>query len=196
MGPAYACHDGQVSSPRDDNAWDRQEPSPQRRVLVVIVSLAALVILYFIVKAIVPRWWAQRVGNVVDGRLTVGALFGLFIGFVFMVIPLLAAAVAIKWRSPRRTWRGWLAWAGVVAVIAAPNLMTLNIVIGNGNGAHAGDRTLDTEAPGFRVWSVVGAIAAVVAFGGVIYLARSRRTSRQRTSELRDELQTRRGYDG
>ncbi len=45
--------------------------------------------------------------------------------------------------------------------IAIPNLMTLSIVLGNNNAAHAGERILDVDAPAFRGASLVGAIAAV-----------------------------------
>jgi hypothetical protein len=172
------------------------EPTLQRRILIGVILLGAAILLYFIVKAIVPRWWAQRVGDVVDGSLTVGALFGVFVGFVFVAIPLLTAWAVIRWRPQHRTWQAWLGWIVVVAVLAAPNLMTLNIVIGNGNGEHAGDRTLDTEAPGFRVWSVIGAIAGIAVVGWMVYLARSRRASRQRVAKLRDEIDTRPTRDG
>ena len=57
--------------------------------------------------------------------------------------------------------------------------------------AHAGDRILDVDGPGFRLWSLIGAILGVVAVVGVWYLARSRRTSRRKASEYRDELRAR-----
>ena len=79
-----------------------------RRIVIGAGIAAAVVVLYLIGAAVIPRWWAQRVADVVDGRLTVGALFGLFIGIVFTVVPLLAAWAVIKWRTQRRTWKGWL----------------------------------------------------------------------------------------
>ncbi len=91
----------------------------------------ALVLLWFAAAAVIPRWWGQRVGNVVDGSLTVGALYGLFIGFVFTVAPLLLLLVVIRWRTSDRTWLGWLGWILLVLLLAAPNLMTLSIVLGN-----------------------------------------------------------------
>lgn len=174
-----------------DNDWERREPTFGRKVLVGVLVVCGVLLLYFTLKAIVPRWWAQRVGDVVDGSLTIGALFGLFIGFVFVAIPLVALWAVVRLRSDRRTWKGWLGWLAFALLLAAPNLMTLNIVIGNGNGEHAGDRTLDTEAPGFRVWSVVGSVVGIAAVAAVWYLARSRRTSRRRETEYRDELRTR-----
>ena len=46
-------------------------------------------------------------------------------------------------------------------LLAIPNLLTLGIVLGVGNAAHAGDRILDVEAPAFRGASLAGALIAV-----------------------------------
>jgi hypothetical protein len=170
---------------------DRDAPSQpnwQRRITVGIVVVVGAVLLYFIAAAVIPRWWSHRVGNVVDGSLTVGALYGLFIGFVFTVAPLLLLLAVVRWRSDRRTWLGWVGWGLLVLLLAAPNLMTLGIVLGISDAAHAGDRTLDVEGPGFRVWTMIGVIAGVAAVLGTIYLLRSRRASRRQAGRLRDEL--------
>jgi hypothetical protein len=180
-----------VTGTARDNDWDRSEPTFGRKVAYGILAACGLVVLYLIGAAVIPRWWAQRVADVVDKRMTVGALFGLFIGLVFTVVPLIVAWIIIRLRSPRRTWKGWLGWLAVVALAAAPNLMTLGIVTGNSNAAHAGDRILDVDGPGFRLWSLIGAILGVVAVAVVWYLARSRRTERRRASEYRDELRAR-----
>ena len=174
-----AMHDGEAPPPN----W-------QRRITIGIVAIVAAVLLYLIAAAVIPRWWAQRVGNVVDGSLTVGALYGLFIGFVFTVAPLLLALAVYRWRSDRRTWLAWLAWLAVVLLLAAPNLMTLGIVLGISDAAHAGDRILDVEGPGFRLWSLIGAIVGVAAVFGCIYLVRSRRASRRRADDLREQLRS------
>ena len=80
-------------------------------------------------------------------------------------------------------------------MLASPNLLTLGIVLGRGNAAHAGDRTLDVEAPGFRGAVLVGAMVAVGALIGMISLLRSRRRARQHAERLEAELATRRGPD-
>jgi hypothetical protein len=167
------------------------QPNWHRRIVVGIITVVGAVLAYLIAAAVIPRWWAQRVGNVVDGSLTVGGLYGLFIGFVFTLAPLLLVLAVWKWRSPHRTWLGWVGWLVVVLLLAAPNLMTLGIVLGISDAAHAGDRTLDVDAPGFRLWSLIGALLAVAAVVGGIYLVRSRRASRRRAADLRDELRTR-----
>jgi hypothetical protein len=174
-----------------DNDWDRTQPTLGRKVAYGAAAIGVAFIVYLIASWTIPRWWAQRVADVVDGRLTVGALFGLFIGFVFTLVPLVVAWLAVRLRSGRRTWRGWLGWLGVVALAASPNLMTLGIAAGNSDAAHDGDRILSVEGNGFRVWSFVGAVLGVVVVLGVCYLARSRRSERRRASEYRDELRAR-----
>jgi hypothetical protein len=169
----------------------RPRPNWQRRFTVGLVVVLGGVILWLIGAAVVPRWWAQRVGNVVDGSLTVGALYGLFIGFVFTVAPLLLLVAVVRWRTADRTWLGWVGWLVLVVLLAVPNLMTLSIVLGISDAAHAGDRILDVEGPGFRLWSLIGVILGVLAVFGTMYLLRSRRTSRQRAADLRDELRSR-----
>ena len=72
-------------------------------------------------------------------------------------------------------------------ILAAPNLMTLGIVLGNGKGAHAGQRTLDDQAPGFRGASLIGVLIALVLAGGVQYLVTSRRNRGRELKNLRDE---------
>ena len=170
---------------------DRPQPNWQHRFTIGIVAVLAAVISYLIAAAVIPRWWAQRVGNVVDGSLTVGALYGLFIGFVFTVAPLLLVVAVYRWRTQRRTWLGWLGWLALVLILAAPNLMTLGIVLGISDAAHAGDRVLDVDGPGFRLWSLIGAILGVAAVFGSIYLVRSRRSSRRRADELDQQMRSR-----
>lgn len=135
-------------------------------VVLVLVLLGGL-----IASATVPRWWAQRIGDQVDGSITQGTLLGLFYGFVFTLLPLAVLVLILRWRS---TWR-WVVFTAVLAaILALPNLMTLGIVLGRGNAAHAGDRILDVEAPAFRGGTLAGAILAGLLVGFVIYLLVSR----------------------
>jgi hypothetical protein len=69
--------------------------------------------------------------------------------------------------------------------LALPNLFTLGIVLGRGNAAHAGDRTLDVEAPGFRGGSLAGAILAALCILAVWWLVRSRRRARDEVDRMR-----------
>src|SRR4051794_27955455 len=159
-----------------------------KRALVVIVSVVALIGLGLLLAAFLPRWWAHRVGDQANGSFTGGILLGIFYGFVFTILPL--AMLRFTFHR-RRAWKTW-GWMFCVAVLlATPNLLTLGIVLGSGKGAHAGDRTLDVDAPGFRGASFGGALAAVVAFVLWEYLRWTRRRARAEVRELRAELKER-----
>ncbi len=133
--------------------------------------LVVLVIAVLIASATVPRWWAHRIGDQVDGSITQGTLLGLFYGFVFTLVPIALVVLILRWR---RTWK-WVLFALVLGVVfALPNLMTLSIVVGRGNAAHAGDRTLDVDAPAFRGGTLAGAILACLLVGFIAYLLVSR----------------------
>ena len=122
------------------------------------------------------------------GSISAGIGIGLFYGVVFTFIPLFILTFALR---RRRSWkaRAWLVAAAVL--LALPNLMTLGIVLGSGSAAHAGERTLDVEAPDFRAASLVGAIIGALGVIGVRYLLLSRRRAKDRESKLRGELRTR-----
>ena len=160
----------------------------RRNLILLAVALVAIVLAYLIGGAVLPRWWAHRIGDQVDGSMLAGIGLGLFYGFVFTFLPLLVLGLAVR---RKRSWR-FRAWVAVAAlVLAIPNLLTLGIVVGNGSAAHAGERTLDVEAPDFRASTLVGAVVAVLAFIAMRYLLASRRRGRAREKSLRDELKAR-----
>lgn len=178
-----------VSENRDEPTREGQSgPSLRNRLLLWAGVLLAIVVAYYVAAAWLPRWWSHRVADQVDGSLSAGIGIGLFYGFVFTFIPLLILTFAMR---RRRSWkaRGWIAAAALV--LALPNLMTLGIVIGNSSAAHAGERTLDVDAPNFRASSLIGAIVGVVAVIGVRYLLLSRSRAKEREHKLRDELKGR-----
>lgn len=150
-----------------------------RRILWGAVGLGLVIVLYLFSAAFLPRWWAQRVGDQVGKSFAGGVWWGLFYGVVFTLLPLVVARQAL-----RKRWR-WQTRVGIVLgalLLGSPNLMTLGIVWGDGNAAHAGERILDVEAPAFRGASLVGAIGGALAAGIVQYLVISRR---RRGSELK-----------
>jgi hypothetical protein len=143
-------------------------------VVVVLLVIAA--------SAFIPRWWAHRVGDQANGSFGSGTVWGLFYGLVFVFVPLLVLRQVFRRRWTWKT-RLWIALAAIV--LAAPNLMTLGIVIGNGHAAHAADRTLDVDAPAFKGASLIGAIVAAVIFGGLLYALETRRRRGAELKELR-----------
>lgn len=158
-----------VSTPPAQTDWSR-------RLLVAGIVLAAVLLGGLIASATIPRWWAQRIGEQIDGSIVAGTLVGLFYGFVFTALPLLVLAVVASWR---RTPRAIAIGSGISLVLAIPNLMTLGIVLGTGNAAHAGERILDVEAPAFRGASLAGALVALAMTGFVAYLLVSRKRAKQ-----------------
>jgi hypothetical protein len=164
----------------------QQKPIGHRLLLLGGIIVAAVVI-YFIASATIPRWWAHRIGDQVDGSGTAGIGLGLFYGFVFTFLPLLVLSFALV---RRRSWR-LRAWflAGAI-LLALPNLFTLGIVLGTGSAAHAGERTRDVEGPYFRAATLAGAVVGVLAVVGVRSLWYSRRRHKQRERSLRDELRS------
>ncbi len=150
-------------------------PNWSRRLLFAGIVVAVVLGGGLIASATIPRWWAQRVGDQIEGSLVTGAFIGLFYGFVFTALPLLLLAAVARWR---RTPRAIVIAGCLAAVLAIPNLMTLGIVLGTGNAAHAGERILDVEAPAFRGATLVGALIALAMGGFVTYLLVSHRRER------------------
>ncbi len=200
MDGSDRCHDVAMA---DDDTTSTHDDEPggettnrwvRRAVLVLVLAVLGL-LTYQVSAAFFPRWWAQRIGDQVDGRFVAGTLWGLFYGFVFSVVPLLVLA-----QARRRFW-SWT-WRGVVAVVAvllaAPNWLTLSVVIGSSNAANAGRRIMDVDAPNFRAATVFGVVAGVVVAALVTYaevtLKRRRGQVRQLRGE-RDELRARDGGD-
>jgi hypothetical protein len=164
-------------------------PARGGRVVLVAGGVVGLGILYLLAVHWLPRWWSQRVGDQVDGSTTQGVGVGLFYGFVFTLLALAFAGFVL--RRWTRSWKAWLVAIGGAALLAAPNLMTLGIVAGSSSAAHAGDRTLDVEAPFFRGGVLFGAIAAGLAYAALQYVLVSRRRGRREAQRLRDDLRTR-----
>ena len=161
------------------------ERSLGRRLLFLVVGVVALVIAYLVGGAVLPRWWAQRVSDVVDGRLIFGNMLGFATGFIFTLLPMFV--LALGWRF-KKSWKRALGFLIAAFVAAAPNLMTLGIVIGNGSAAHAGERILDVDGPGFRGGSLVGAVVGALSGLALLWLIGSRRRNKRKASELKNEL--------
>jgi fatty acid desaturase len=166
---------------------EREEHGLGRRVATVALWVAIAIVVLYVGSAFLPRWWSHRVGDQVDGSIATGIALGLLYGFVFTFVPL--GVLGLTFRK-RRSWRVALAMLAVAVVLAGPNLLTLGIVVGNGHAAHAGERTLDVEAPDFRASSLVGAILGGALFVALGYLVASRRRARAHAARLQAELHT------
>ena len=151
------------------------EANWSRRLLLGGGIAVMVVVAVLIASAAVPRWWAHRIGDRVDGSITQGVLVGHFFGFVFTLLALVVIIVVMR---RGRTVRSLAIGFAAVLVLASPNLMTLGIVLGVGSGAHAGDRTLDGEAPAVRGATLAGAILSGRLASSLWYLLASRVSAR------------------
>src|SRR5215207_1115026 len=185
-----------TNEPHEDDAIDRRiadQPTvaPARwvkRVVLAIAIVAAGYILFRISAAFFPRWWAQRVADQAEGRLTAGTMRGVFYGFVFTFVPLL---LLFQVRRGFFNWTWRFIVVGIALLLAAPNWLTLAVVAGNSNASHAGERIFDVDAPGFRAGTLIGVCVAVVL---AIILTAASITMKRRKNEVkrlrgeRDEL--------
>ena len=167
-----------------------RQPSTARKLLITVGLALLVVVLVLAASSFLPRWWAHRVGAQAGGNFTAGIALGLTYGFLFTIVPL-----AVLWWAfrQRRTVRTWTLMVAAALALALPNLLTLGIVVGTGGAAHAGERTLDVDAPGFRASVLIGAIAAALVFlvGGL--MLRSRRRTHREVERLSAELHSRNG---
>jgi MFS family permease len=164
-------------------------PSPETeergtRPVTVLVALGVAFVVLLAASAFLPRWWSHRIGNQADGSFTNGIGLGLFYGFAFTLLAVVLLVIGLR---RIRGWKGRLILLGVALLVASPNLITLGIVLGPGGAAHAGERTLDVDAPGFRTSSLIGAIVAVLLVVAIWLLLRSRRQAKEETARLRNE---------
>ncbi|WP_045303115.1 hypothetical protein [Saccharothrix sp. ST-888] len=157
---------------RVDRTGEREAwPIWRRRLLLGGGLLVLGVVAYFVWAATIPRWWSQRVGDMVNGHLGTGLLLGLVFGICFTLLPLLAAWAGLHRRRP---WKAAVAWLVLAVVLALPNLWTLSVVVGSGSGAHAGQRVMDVKAPWFRGATLIGVIIAAAVFAGLLVFTRAR----------------------
>ncbi len=144
-----------------EEAKSRVQVAAQKAAEVAKVALIILVV-GLVLAAIVPRWWAHRLGDVIDGSLTMGTIVGLGLGFFCTLIPI----AILVWGVNRRNEQGKMVTAAILALVFAfPNLATLWISIGGGGGASAGRQTLEVEAPFVRMGTLLGALAAFALCG-------------------------------
>ena len=175
-------------APAPARAEEHHDRHYARWFIIGAVALVGAIILFFVGAAFLPRWWAHRIGDQIDGSATSGIGIGLFYGSVFTFLPLVVIWLGFR---KRRSWKVWLATLIGAAIVAIPNLLTLGIVLGTGNAAHAGERILDVEGTSFRNSSMIGAIGAVVVFAVLLYVLRMRRRAKATMRRLETELRAR-----
>ena len=165
-----------------------------RSIVLVLLVAGAVVAAYFVAASVLPRWWSHQVGRQVDGDLTTGGLLGFMYGVLATLLPLLV--IGIVWRFARRSVWAWIVGIVVALALAAPNLVTLGITLGNGSAAHAADRTLDVEAPWFRGGMVIGVVVGLGIAVYVAYATASHARAHRRAASMHEQLPDERETDG
>ena len=178
--PSSGPTPGRTGQPGSTSAAARWKPDWRdvgKRLIGVAAVIVAVWLVYLFLSAFLPRWWAQVIGNAVDGSFSAGAWWGLVVGAVFTAVPLLFLAQAVL---PRRSWPLRGAFVALAALFAVPNLLTLGIVLGTSAASHAGERILDVDGPAFRggtAWGAVigGVVALTLVTMGALYRRRGTR---------------------
>ena len=176
MALLHKSHPDTAQADTPGPAHARSSRNWKRTAILAAVAVVLLVASYFILGAFIPRWWSQRIGSAVHGSFSTGTILGLCIGFTFTLVPLFVLTLALR---PRTHWKARVAWLVLALILAAPNLATLTVVAGDGSGAHAGQRTMDVNAPAFRGASLAGLIVALAGYLLLMYFILRRRPGRR-----------------
>ena len=158
-----------------------EKGSFKTKAIFAAIGLAALAAAWLFGAFVAPAWWSRRIGDIADGRLWFSGFLGLAVGFACTLVPLLFLRIA--WRLRRGTKRAITVLVAAI-LIAAPNLVLLGIVTGDSDTAHNAERSLGTDAPWFRSWSLFGAIGGLVAFLGLTWLLFSRNRNKKKAKSL------------
>jgi hypothetical protein len=146
------------------------------------------VVLVLIAAAFLPRWWAHRIGQVSDGSFTAGIAAGLACGVAFTALPLAALRGVVR---RQRSWTARFAFLLFAGLLAAPNVITLGIVVGTSKAAHAGERTMDVDAPGFRGATAAGSVVGALLILLIWSLLAGRGRRKREIARLKGELRQR-----
>jgi MFS family permease len=173
-----------------DERTDPVPPAPRRerrwvaRLLWSIVLAALLVALIVLAAATLPQWWSERIADRVQGSTSSGIAWGLFYGFGFTLVPLLAMLLV------NRRWgrRAGAAMVVLALLVATPNWLTLAVVLGTNDSALDGRAIMEADAPGFRGATLAGALVAVALVLVAAALLGSARRRRRQVHELRDQI--------
>ena len=163
-------------------------PPWAKKAIGIAVMAVVLVIAYFILAAFLPRWWAQRIASLANGSFSAGIAWGLLFGLVCTLVPLIFFRAVWQVRKRKHARIMQITALALGVIFALPNLLSLTVVLGNNNAAHAGERILDVDGPGFRGASVVGAVLGVALFLGLVALGYMYKKRGKDLDKMRGEL--------
>ncbi|GAB11236.1 hypothetical protein GOARA_065_00290 [Gordonia araii NBRC 100433] len=200
--------DPAVPSPADSHAVDTpKDAAPKgksfgekvggvmQKLLLALIGVGVLIVAYFILASIAPRWWAGVVENIVgkDAGVTKGVIYGLAFGIICTLVPIVCFAMAVaSWSRLKHVIGIFFLLVGIV--FAIPNLLTLAVNVSDPNRS-ASIRSAQTrlgEIIGFQGATLVGAIvgaliAAVVVYFIVKYKVRGRKIAAASAAHVDDD---------
>lgn len=167
-----------LDGPADLTATERAG----RWAVAVIAAALGGWLTWIIAASFVPRWWAQHIGQRVDGSLGAGAAWGFGYGFFATFLSLL---ILVQVRRKLFNWWGKLGVIVLALAVSAPSFMTLAVTIGSGKSSHAGRRIFDVNAPGFQWATAIGVGVGACAFFFVAFLMWRSRSNKIKLAEMR-----------
>lgn len=182
-------------SEEDSTSIDRTVNEPEklstkrwvRQGVMILVAVVVASILYRTAASFLPRWWAESVAGQADGDSTAGTLWGLLYGFAFTFVPL---TLLFQIRRSFFTWKARIIVVIIAVALAAPNWLTLSVVVGNSDAARAGKGFFDAGAPGFRLATligvVVGALLAILLSATSMVISRRRHQVKELKQQVKD----------
>lgn len=171
-------------------------PPWAKKAIGITALVIVLVIAYFILAAYLPRAWAQNVGSLAGGSFAKGVLWGLVFGVLCSFVPLLLFQGAWMTFRRRRFKPVQIGLVVLGVIVMIPNLLTLSVVMGGNNAAHAGERILDVDAPGFRGATLIGVILGVLLFLVVAAITVKYRRRSAEVEKMKGELAEREAPHG
>ncbi|MFT4200658.1 hypothetical protein [Gordonia sp. (in: high G+C Gram-positive bacteria)] len=167
--------------------------SALKRALLALIGVAVLIVLFFFLRSVVPREWADFVQDIVQKKpdekpgVVRGTSYGIGFGIVFTLVPVVCLAMAVaSWDRLKHFFGVLFLLAGIIT--ALPNLLTLAI-----NSSHpteigspqAEAKVTLTGVTGFQSGTLIGAIiggviALVIVFFIIKYKIRGRKLEAQK----------------
>ncbi|TCJ31086.1 hypothetical protein [Nocardioides jejuensis] len=151
----------------------------------LLVFLGVCALIGFVIATLFGfKMWANFLGHRIDGSMVNGTLWGLSLGFVCTLIPLIIA---------RQALRGFgfgvrLTILAFAAIVALPNIATLAIRFGSSHRSEVARNVLETDGNGVITGTYVGITIGVGVFLLLVVWGVMRWNDKRKTRKLSRKL--------